>query len=418
MSVKTLLKESVSIAIRMVVRYTGIEPTYIELFAGCGGLSLGLYKAGWKGIFAVEKNADAFATLKYNLIEKKAHFRWPSWLPQRHYAIGTILRKYPKKLKGLRGKVALIAGGPPCQGFSFAGRREERDSRNKLVKDYLKFVQLIQPKIVFFENVKGFTARFSKAGSSGKAYSDYIIAALTKQGYDIHAELVNFADYGVPQSRTRFILVGIKGGNAKNFFIQLILNRPTFLKKRRIPLGGVTLDQAISDLTKTHGTIQSEEFPLFQEGKYGPVDSAYQALMRAGVHSARPDSHRFPNHAPETIQNFKCIMNAGVRNRNVHRLVAGKLKLKKKCMIALAKDEPSPTLTTLPDDYVHYSEPRILTVREYARIQSFYDWFQFQGKYTTGGRERRKDIPRYSQVGNAIPPLFMEQCGVVLRGEL
>jgi len=75
----------------------------------------------------------------------------------------------------------------------------------------------------------------------------------------------------------------------------------------------------------------------------------------------------------------------------------------------------SPTLTTLPDDYIHYCEPRILTVREYARLQSFDDWFEFRGKYTTGGKARCHEVPRYTQVGNAIPPLFGEQSGEVLK---
>jgi DNA (cytosine-5)-methyltransferase 1 len=69
----------------------------------------------------------------------------------------------------------------------------------------------------------------------------------------------------------------------------------------------------------------------------------------------------------------------------------------------------------LPDDYIHYSEPRILTVREYARIQSFPDWFKIKGKYTTGGKMRTKEVPRYSQIGNAIPPLFAEQAGLVIK---
>ena len=68
-----------------------------------------------------------------------------------------------------------------------------------------------------------------------------------------------------------------------------------------------------------------------------------------------------------------------------------------------------------PDDYLHYSEPRILTVREYARIQSFPDWYEFKSKYTTGGDMRKKEVPRYSQIGNAIPPLFAEQVGNVLK---
>ena len=75
---------------------------------------------------------------------------------------------------------------------------------------------------------------------------------------------------------------------------------------------------------------------------------------------------------------------------------------------------PTPTLTTLPDDYIHYSEPRILTVREYARIQSFPDDYVFCGKYTTGGKRRVLEVPRYSQIGNAIPPLFGELAGKAL----
>ena len=76
---------------------------------------------------------------------------------------------------------------------------------------------------------------------------------------------------------------------------------------------------------------------------------------------------------------------------------------------------PTPTLTTLPDDYIHYCEPRILTVREYARIQSFPDWYEFKGKYTTGGPLRKLEVPRYSQIGNAIPPLFGEIAGEALK---
>lgn len=81
----------------------------------------------------------------------------------------------------------------------------------------------------------------------------------------------------------------------------------------------------------------------------------------------------------------------------------------------MSVDLKTPTITSLPDDYIHYCEPRIFTVREYARIQSFPDWFEFQGKYTTGSKERVKEVPRYTQIGNAIPPLFAEQSGIVLK---
>ena len=111
--------------------------TVIDLFAGCGGLSLGLYQSGWDGLFAIEKNSFAFATLKANLIDNKKHFNWPDWLPQTPHDINEVLKKYTPQLKNLRGTVDLVAGGPPCQGFSMAGKRVEEDIRNSLVFSYI-----------------------------------------------------------------------------------------------------------------------------------------------------------------------------------------------------------------------------------------------------------------------------------------
>src|ERR1035437_3326347 len=112
---------------------------YIDLFAGCGGLSLGLHNAGWKGLFAIEKNPDAFKTLEYNLILNKKHFIWPKWLPQQALEINYVIENFPKELKKLQRKVDLVAGGPPCQGFSMAGRRNESDQRNNLITSYINF---------------------------------------------------------------------------------------------------------------------------------------------------------------------------------------------------------------------------------------------------------------------------------------
>ena len=181
------------------------EYTYIDLFAGCGGLSLGLHNAGWKGIFAIEKSEDAFKTLKHNLIEKRKHFSWVNWLRERHYDINYIINRYTYRLKSLQGQVDMVTGGPPCQGFSMAGRRNEKDKRNNLVKSYIKFIELVKPKVIFFENVKGFTLEFKKNGGKGKVYSDFVVSELERVGYQVHSELINFGDYGIPQKRTRFI---------------------------------------------------------------------------------------------------------------------------------------------------------------------------------------------------------------------
>ncbi len=125
--------------------------TYIDLFSGCGGLSLGLHNAGWKGAFAIEKSEDAFKTLEYNLIKKKKHFDWPNWLEQKHHDINEILENNSNDLIQLRGKIDLIAGGPPCQGFSMAGRRVENDSRNDLINSYIKFIDFVKPKLIFLK---------------------------------------------------------------------------------------------------------------------------------------------------------------------------------------------------------------------------------------------------------------------------
>ena len=81
----------------------------------------------------------------------------------------------------------------------------------------------------------------------------------------------------------------------------------------------------------------------------------------------------------------------------------------------LDPNSQSPTITSIPDELVHFCEPRILTVREHARIQSFPDWYEFKGKYTSGGKRRKNEVPRYTQVGNAVPPLFAEQIGRAIK---
>ncbi|KRB59979.1 DNA methyltransferase [Flavobacterium sp. Root186] len=402
---------------------------YIDLFAGCGGLSLGLHNSGlWKGLFAVEKNKDAFETLSYNLIRSKKHFEWPNWLPEKELDINFILKEYSPELKDLRGKIDLVAGGPPCQGFSTAGRRIETDERNKLIKSYINFIRLVQPKMIFFENVKGFTQKFDKNKSKGKAYSEYVLKALRAKtndfpGYDVYGKLVDFSLYGIPQKRTRFILVGIKKGllnknKASSFFKSLDENKESFLITKNI---GVTnnLEQAISDLLKEGKEVESPDTKSFKAGMYGSVKSNYQELLRQGVDDRLvPDSHRFAKHAKSTLEKFEYILNNAEKNKTLSDTIKNIFDLKKRTIIPLSGNTPTATITTLPDDYIHYCEPRIFTVREYARIQSFNDWYQFRGKYTTGGKRRTQEVPRYSQIGNAIPPLFGEQSAIIMKGLL
>lgn len=394
---------------------------YIDLFAGCGGLSLGLHNAKWKGLFAIEKNKDAFETLKYNLIDQKHHFEWPDWLPQTNHEIDDVLSTYKDQLINLRNNVDLVAGGPPCQGFSMAGRRKESDSRNNLVNSYIEFIQLVKPKLILFENVKGFTLEFKKNKEKGKEYASHVEQELKKAGYFVKGKLVNFGEYGIPQKRTRFILVGIRNdvNNASQervdeFFTLLETNKYKFLKKRKLEVG-TTLKDAISDLLKANGEVQSPDTASYKSGVYSKPLSNYQQLMRDGIEANVPDSHRFPKHRDDITEKFGFILSKAQRNKDVDEDIRKRFNIKKHTIIPLDGDAKSPTITTLPDDYIHYCEPRILTVREYARIQSFPDWYKFRGKYTTGGKVRTQEVPRYSQIGNAIPPLFGEQAGEALK---
>lgn len=400
--------------------------TYIDLFAGCGGLSLGLNQSGWKGIFAIEKSPFAFSTLKYNLIDNLDHFDWPNWLEQKEHDVNEVLKNHSSELLQLRGNVDLVAGGPPCQGFSTAGRRVETDKRNELIHSYIKFIRVVQPKIIFFENVKGFTQRFQKNKSKGLKYSELVEKALRRSGknfigYNVAGRLINFSDYGVPQKRTRFILVGIRKdietqlpSAPSNFFENLSSNKNTFLINKGIGLN-TSLKEAISDLLVQHGEVNSPDSQKFKSAEYGAIESKYQAILRGDLKKEIPDSHRFSNHGEETIKLFKNLLANAPRGRKLEGEIKKIFNIKKRGITVLSESEKAPTLTSHPDDYVHYSEPRILTVREYARIQSFPDWYAFKEKYTTGGKLRKVEVPRYTQIGNAIPPLFGEQAGLALK---
>jgi len=386
---------------------------YIDIFSGCGGLSLGLYNSGhWHGLFAVEKSPDAFKTLEHNLIENNNHFTWPKWLGQSNHDINELLEEHKDNLTALRGSVDLVAGGPPCQGFSMAGRRVEKDQRNGLVSSYLKFIDLVRPRAILFENVKGFKIGFKRSDDTrGIPYSDFVLDYLKKLGYsDAKAEVLNFSEYGVPQHRQRCIIVGTRNKSASNFFTSLKTNSDEFLKSKDLH-PTQSLETAISDIQRKYGVCVSPDSDRFQAGRYSATsDTSYQKLMRGSANGI-PDSHRFANHSDAVELKFETI----IKKRLSSKQVREQFDTKKSSTKLLNAKTPTPTLTTLPDDYVHYCEPRILTVREYARIQSFPDWYEFKGKYTTGGRRRKIEVPRYSQIGNAIPPLFAELAGLAMQ---
>ena len=403
--------------------------TYINLFSGCGGLSLGLRNAGWQGVFAIEKDLMAFSTFKHNMIDGKyAHFSWPEWLPQQAITIQKLFNKYSEQLATLTGKIDLICGGPPCQGFSLAGMRNSKDPRNKMSQEYIKIVGLIKPKYILLENVRGFNTAFKNGtGRVRKTpYSEIVQSAIENLGYRVFKDYVHSDKFGVPQKRTRFIIIGIREDLIdENIepFAELERLRISFLKDKGLPMEGVTVKDAISDLETARKGAKlvwhsGSELKGFKKLDYKPPKklTVYQSLMRKGLNGIKPNSLRLARHKSSTIEKFKLIKSISRSGYVLNDVEKGIIGTRKQSICVLDSKKPSKTLTTLPDDLIHYKEPRILTVRESARIQSFPDGFDFKGKYTTGGKQRTKECPRYTQVANAVPPLLAEALGCLLKG--
>lgn len=403
--------------------------TFVDIFAGCGGLSLGLMQSGWNGLFAIERDVNAFQTLHDNLVATKGvyQFDWPTWLPRKAHSVDDVLKNYEENLKNLAGTVDMIVGGPPCQGFSSAGRRDPSDPRNRLVEYYLKFVSAIKPKIVLIENVKGITLDFDDASSEdGKInYSQWIKTSLAED-YVVFSQLIDTSTFGVPQRRSRFFIIAIRKDISvqikKNPFVSIDQDRLGFLVKKGILSVPVSSRNAISDLEiSRNGKRISRDSIGFEEVKYISPQTPFQRLMNLNMGEFLSDT-RLARHKPEIVERFRKIIKIchadGRLNVSLSTELKASLGLRKCAIRVLDPDNAAPTITSMPDDLIHYSEPRTLSVRENARLQSFPDWFEFKGKYTSGGDRRKKEVPRFTQVANAVPPLIAEAIGRTLYREL
>lgn len=405
------------------------KPLFIDLFAGCGGLSLGLIKSGFQGMFAVEKNKDAFNTLYHNLNKEKIEggYSWVDWLPIKNMTTEDILSR--NELYQLKDKVDLIAGGPPCQGFSLIGLRNPQDPRNRLTEEYIKIVSIINPKVILLENVRGFQTAFknSTLAIMKEPYSNYVEKEMAKLGYVVFKKILKSSDFGVPQLRPRFVMIAVKktSDNKKlvsmsndDLFIHLYEYAKSFKNKNRLT-ERTTVHDAISDLVlENQKIISCIDSKGFRQLKYKEPEcmSPYLKFLRSNCSSELiPNSLRIPNHKNETVYKFKYIQKHAEKGKALPKQIKEMFGMKKQCFRVLSEYDVSTTITTAPDDCIHYEEPRILTVRENARIQSFPDWFEFTGPYTTGGNRRKTDCPRYTQVGNAVPPLMAEIIGGFIK---
>ncbi len=316
----------------------------------------------------------------------------------------------------------MLVGGPPCQGFSSAGKRNINDPRNKLVEAYLEFVKILKPKIVLIENVRGITSNFNDANLSDQPtnYAKKIIEALS-ENYQVSTKMLDTSTFGVPQRRHRFFIIAFRNDlllDSIDPFGEIELDRHNFLNRKGIFSVPVTSKMAISDLeVARNGTAPSKDTAGFMEISYNGPLTSFQKLMNTGNIAPLSDT-RLARHKPEIAARFKKIIELCHANGRLNISLSAEIKasfgLKKSAIRVLDPNSPSPTITSMPDDLIHYSEPRTLTVRENARLQSFPDWFTFQGKYTSGGELRKKEVPRFTQVANAVPPLVAEAIGVTL----
>ncbi len=399
----------------------------IDLFAGCGGLSLGLHYAGWESVLAIERDPMAFETIEANFLRDDAPYpmltAWPDGIPRRSQTIEDVLAdpKQRRLLRELSGDITLLAGGPPCQDSRVGGIRDGSDARNKLVHAMLDVVDLVRAPLVLIENVEGIARRFkSKPGVYEDSVADEVVRALQSNGYDAAFTVTDASDFGVPQTRRRVLILGVLNevdqgrGLARALPAALELVREDHLLSLGLPNDrAITVGEAIADLDGDR-RVPCPDSAGFEAGTYATARSAYAKLMRRGIPGrAIPDSHRFSKHG-DRIRRLYEDAHATQAPGRLPKSFLRSWGTKKDKKVLLDPRRPSSTITTHPDEFIHYAHARNVTVREMARLQSFPDDFAFRGRYTINGPRRRHDVARCSQVGNAVPPLLARAVGLAL----
>ena len=338
----------------------------IDLFCGCGGLSLGFEKAGINVLVGIDAWKDAITTFNYNHKNSKG-------------ICADLSTLEPKEIeKELNGKsVDLIIGGPPCQGFSVAGKRIVDDVRNKLYKNFVRFVEYYKPQAFIMENVPNILS------IGGGIVRDSIVKDFSDLGYKVVYQVLTASNYGTPQNRRRAVFVGFKNGFEFKF--------PEKTVEKLI-----TSSEALSDLPENS----------LEDGAPYPIASKcdYQKLMRCN--SDKVYNHQITEHSERTKEIIALVPDGGN-----YKNLPEELQQTRKVHIAwtrLNSQKPSFTIDTGHRHHFHYKWDRIPTVRESARIQSFPDDFIFLGTKTS----------QYKQVGNAVPPLMAEAIAKKIKESL
>lgn len=331
----------------------------IDLFCGAGGLSLGFEKQNFESVLAIDMWSNAIDTFNNNRKNKVGVVK----------DIAEVDEKFIKQY--VNEHVSGVIGGPPCQGFSLAGRRSEDDERNKLYQEYFKTLSIINPDFFVIENVTGILSM-----KNGEVKED-IIKRAKKIGYNVYLDKLVASDYGVPQNRVRVFFIGIKENLDKGTF--------KFPKKFNYK---VTCEEAISDLPSLDKNDDPSKY------KTEPT-SKYQKEMRKNCDMVYNHEQTF--HTEET-KNLISHVPQGGSIKDLPESLRGNRKYSSLLRRMNSKSQ-SNTIDTGHRTYFHYKENRILSVREAARIQSFPDNYIFSGS----------KVNQYKQVGNAVPPLLAEQ---------
>lgn len=345
----------------------------IDLFAGAGGLSCGFTKANFSIDSAVEFDKTIANTYKAN------HPNTTLYVDDiKNIALNNIFKNK---------KIDVVIGGPPCQGFSMAGARIRKsfidDERNYLFKYYYEIIKQTKPKCFVFENVKGITTM--ENGNILKKILELFQnkKMLNGDSYNIYTKVYNATEYGIPQKRERFIIIGVLN-HAINFFNILEETKQYIEKKYPDFFQPVSVWDAISNLTNDKNETELIRKPTNNYQKF-------LASKTGIIYNTNKPSHN--KLIVERIKKIKCGENwTQLNDENIKSIHSGSYG-------RLEKNKPSPTITTRFDTpsggrFIHPVENRTLSPREGARLQSFPDDFKFLGTKTS----------IYKQIGNAVPP--------------
>ena len=407
--------------------------SFVDLFAGCGGLSLGLEESGFHPIFVNELNKNALQSYLANRKEKypnlvKSDFHCNDIKELVNAKRIDKLKKSILDVYGInadKGELGLVVGGPPCQGFSGIGHRrsysvdKEQLPSNHLFQDMAWVVNKLKPKIFLFENVKGLlSAKWTPDGNKGEIFEDVLNTFKSIKGYQVNHALVLAKDYGAPQNRPRVLVVGVRDD------IDL---KPWKKIDSKIANGFLpSPSYDAPDLIDLLGDLVDPEFQYGgSTNKYlYPAQNKFQKLLRTGIDGKIApkgsvlNEQDYSNHSEKVIERFTYMLK---HNGKIPAHLQTKKFAQRLLPARWGKGGPSITATSLPDDYVHFSQARVPTVREWARLQGFPDWYKFSGSRTTGGLRRAgnpqegifdRELPKYTQIGNAVPVYLAEKIGL------